>query len=428
MIIALQKIKYFIKSIWRNFIKFFHTLKVLKKTESSNLSSWGNLIFNENLQRSKLLLYVIVLFIVIFIVWASLATVDERVETQSAIVIPMSQVKEIQNLEGGIVTELFVKEGDRVKKGEKLVQMDTVQSKSALNEYQARYYAALARQDRLRAEVGNYDHIKFNKELLNYPDLMKNERELFLSNKRELKANTETLKAALEYVVKQIKIIEPLVKEKVIPRLTLIRLNVEANDIRGRIKATENNYYSKLRDELVKINVEERTLNSNLDRLRDLIVRSTVRSPVDGIVKELEIDTVGGVIKPGQEIMKIVPTDEQLLIEGKVAPSKIAFIHSGQSATVKITAYDPTIYGGLDAKVIRVSADAIIKPNARDDIESYYKVIVQTDRNSLQYREETLPIIPGMQATVSILTGRKTIMDYLLKPILKVKQNALHER
>lgn len=400
-----------------------------KEGEKAKLDDWANLLLRDRLQSSRILLYAIAAILVIFCIWASLADIDERVDTQSAVVIPISQVQEIQNLEGGILKSLDVHEGDTVQKGQVLAQLDVTQASAAFDEAQSKYYASLARQARLQAEATDSTTITFPDVIIkNAPDLVSNEQKLFNANRNELEDTTKTLQQSLQYLNQQIAIITPLVNEHIIPKIDLIKLEGERNDTQGRLSSITNDYHAKARDDLVKTNVEVDTLGSTLSGLKDRMTRTTVRSPVNGIVKKIDIDTEGGTIKPGEEIMTIVPIDEQLQIEGKVIPSKIAFLHPGQEANVRISAYDPTIYGSIKGTVVRVGADAIMERDAMGREQAYYKVVIQTDQNYVEYRGEQLPIIPGMQATVSILTGHKTIMSYLLKPILKAKQDALRER
>lgn len=400
-----------------------------KEGEKAKLDDWANLLLRDRLQSSRILLYAIAAILVIFSIWASMADIDERVDTQSAVVIPISQIQEIQNLEGGILKSLDVREGDTVQKGQVLAQLDVAQASAALDETQSKYYASLARQARLQAEATNSDTITFSDIIIkNEPDLISNEQKLFTANREELKDTTETLEQSLQYLNQQIAIITPLVNDRIIPKIDLIKLEGERNDTQGRLTSVVNNYNSKARDDLVKTNLEVDTLESTLQGLQDRVTRTTVRSPVNGIVKKIDVDTTGGTIKPGEEIMTIVPIDEQLLIEGKVIPSKIAFLHPGQEANVRISAYDPTIYGSIKGTVVRVGADAIMERDSMGREQAYYKVVIKTEQNYVEYRGEQLPIIPGMQATVSVLTGHKTIMSYLLKPILKAKQDALREK
>jgi adhesin transport system membrane fusion protein len=407
----------------------FQELRQAKADEKNKLDPWARLLLKDSMQRSRLLLYTIAVIIIIFIAWASLTHVDERIETQSAVVIPISQVQEIQNLEGGILKKLFVNEGDTVKKGQPLIQLDRTQADSALTEAQAKYYGDIAKQARLQTALADKDVIEFPEIIKQkYPDIVKSEQDFLRSSRAEYTSSLSALQTTLVHIKEEMAIIKPLVEEQAIPKLNLIKLQRDRSDLESKLKLTETNYDAELRNQLATVNVDIETFKSKIEGLQDRLARTTVVSPVDGIIKKIDIDTVGGVLKPGEEIMNIVPIDEQLLIEGKVAPNNIAFIHPGQSANVSITAYDSSIYGTVPAKVVRISADAITDVDKLGREAAFYKVIVKTDTNALTYRGRELPIIPGMQARVSILTGKKTIMSYLLKPILKVKQNALRER
>ena len=386
------------------------------------------LLLRDKMTGSKVLLYANMIIVVIFIAWAYFSEIDERTQGQG-VVIPSSQVQEVENLEGGILRFLFVRAGDEVKKGQVLLQIDDTQFANKFHETKVKYHSLEAKRMRLIAEARGYTELEFPQILKNtYPGVVDHEGALFKIHTENIRSNMATLRGGLKISEKQLAITAPLAKKKIVSQLDLLKLHREINEIKGKISSVKKDYLSKIRGDLVKTNAEMRILDRTLASLEDKKERTMVKSPVDGIIKKINIDTIGGVIKPGEEILQIVPLDKEMLVEAKIAPSKIAFIRAGQLADVKISAYDPSIYGSLKAKVLRISADAIIDKNEQGRQETNYQVIVKTDDNFLHYKGENLPIIPGMQATVSILTGKRTILTYLMKPILKAKQNALRER
>lgn len=414
-----------------------------------------------------LLLFIIALFFVIFLSWANVATLDE-VTRGDGTVIPSSQIQVVQNLEGGIVAEISVREGEVVDKNQILIRIDQTQAAAGYRESRAKYLSLLAAVARLKAEVDGTE-VAFPTEILDdAPNVAADELALFASRQSglktdlsilrqqadqrrqelvELRARLVRLKEAYQLVSEELEIIEPLVASGVVSKVELLRLRREANSIKGDRQATRlaiPRASSALREATGRI--EERKISLRTESLRELNLRSAelaviaetitsgkdralradVRSPVHGTVKQILVSTVGGVIRPGQDLVEIVPLEDTLLIEARIRPADIAFLRPGQDATVKITAYDFSIYGGLKAKVENISADTIEDEQQKG--KTFYRIRLRTDRSYLGTEKEPLPIIPGMTASVDILTGEKTVLDYLLKPILKVRDRALRER
>ncbi len=413
------------------------------------------------------LLFIIALFFVGFLWWADWATLDE-VTRGDGKVIPSSQIQVVQNLEGGIVAGISVREGEVVNKGQILVRIDQTQAAAGYRESRAKYLSLLAAVSRLKAEVDGTE-VVFPVEILDdAPNVATDELALFASGRSGLKADLAILrrqedqrrqelvelrgrlvrlKESYKLVAEELKIIEPLVANGVVSKVELLRLRREANNIKGDREATRLAIPRALaaRREAAQ-RIEERKISLRTESLRELNQRSAelaviaetiasgkdrafradVRSPVRGTVKQLLVNTVGGIIRPGQDLVEIVPLEDSLLIEARVRPADIAFLRPGQDATVKITAYDFSIYGGLKAKVENISADTIEDEQQKG--ETFYRIRLRTDRSYLGTENEPLPIIPGMTASVDILTGEKTVLDYLLKPVLKVRERALRER
>jgi adhesin transport system membrane fusion protein len=262
----------------------------------------------------------------------------------------------------------------------------------------------------------------------------------------EMKGRQKQLRKSLAVAQKQLNIAKPLWEQQLYPEVDYLKLEREIITLNGDIEALQlglpriqqaaeeakqrseqrkAEFRTQALDELNRRRVELKSLQETISAGKDRVTRTDVRSPVRGTINQININTIGGVIRPGEQIMEVVPLDDTLLIEARIRPADIAFLHPGQAAMIKITAYDFSIYGGLEGVVEQISADTI---QGEQEDESFYKVKLRTKTNALTYRGAKLPIIPGMTASVDILTGQKTVLDYLLKPILKAKQNALRER
>jgi membrane fusion protein, adhesin transport system len=413
----------------------------------------------------RIILWVIFIFVTVALIWAHYTSLDE-VTVGEGKVIPSSQVQQIQNLEGGILKEINAQIGQVVDKGQILMTIENTEALSSLREQQAEVINLQARAIRLKAESDgvqpgfDLDMIKdaplvVQREL----DLYRNRLDSLRTNqvsfqqqieqKRqeivELQAKLENLKQSYAFSKEELALTRPAFEQGAVSRVELLQLERQVNQLKGDLDATQlaiPRANSALKEAQSKLQESEATfradaqeeltnVRSKLDQLReasvsleDKVSRTQVRSSVKGIVKQLQINTVGGVIKPGMNLMEIVPIEDSLLIEAKVRPENIGFIQPGFNAMVKLSAYDFAIFGGLPGVVENISADTILD----EEGNSFYLVRVKTDKNYLGTEVAPLPIIPGMQATVDIITGKKTLLDYLLKPILKAKQNALRER
>lgn len=413
-----------------------------------------------------LLLLGISAFIVIFIVWANFATLDEVTKGEGR-VIPTSETQVIQSLEGGIVDQIFVKEGDRVKAGQKLVQLRDIAASSDLGENQAKYYGMMATVARLQAEANGKSTPDFPKDVMEKaPQSVADEMSAFRANQMQIESQVSVLRSQVsqkEQEVREISTrlsdservvalarekkasIEPLVARGSAPKLELLdleseiaRQETELNGLResmprarsavGEINARIRDVTSRARADaqikLAQIMIEVNAIQQGMGALEDRKTRTEIKSPVDGIVKDIKITTVGGVVKAGDAFIEVVPVDDQLLVEARIRPGDIAFLRPGQDAMVKISAYDFSIYGGLKAELVDISADTITNEKG----ESFYRVRLRTEETALKRKGEVLPIIPGMVATADILTGHKTVMEYLLKPIIKTVSESMHER
>ncbi|MBD8708879.1 MULTISPECIES: HlyD family efflux transporter periplasmic adaptor subunit [unclassified Pseudomonas] len=364
------------------------------------------------------------LMLACFIAWAAWFQVVE-VSTGTGKVVPSSREQLIQSMEGGIIKELNVSEGTLVERGQVLAQLDAVKSESNVGESEAKYRAALASVNRLQAEVSEKP-LTFDASLDKYPELRRAETDLFNARRRGLSETLTGIESSLKLVRSELDITENLAKIGASSRVEVLRLNRQRSEL--ELKATEarSEYMVHAREDLAKANAEAQMLSAVIRGRSDSLSRLTLRSPVRGIVKDIKVTTIGGVVPPNGQLMQIVPLDEQLLIETRISPRDIAFIHPEQQAKVKITAYDYSIYGSLDGKVVTISPDTI-----QDEVKPeifYYRVFIRTDSDVLRNKAgKTFAIVPGMIATVDIRTGEKTVLDYLIKPLNRARE-ALRER
>jgi len=405
------------------------------------------------------------LAVIVFGVWAHYAVLDEVTRGQGR-VVPSSKTQVIQNLEGGILAEIRVREGDIVERGDILVRIDNTAAQANYRDLRTQRYTLLATVARLEAEQEGRD-IELPPEVLdNAPEVAADQTALFNARRRQLEAQTSVLQAqasqrkqeiaemaskrkqlerSLQLARDELAITQPLVRNGVLPRIELIRIERQVADLEGELATTKLtiprlrtaaeeaeqrvqevvlSHRSEVSNELNETRLELNSVEETLFAGQDRVTRTEVRSPVRGTVKQIKQNTVGGVIRPGEDIIEIVPLDDSLLVEAEIRPRDIAFLRPGQESMIKIAAYDFSIYGGLKAKLENISADTI----RNDEGESFYRVYLRTEKNSLTHQGQELPIIPGMTATVEILTGKKSVLDYILKPILKARDQALRER
>lgn len=376
------------------------------------------------LPKSSMVIWIIGLGLLVFFIWAALFKLEE-VSTGTGKVFPSSKEQIIQSLEGGILTKLDVKEGDIVEKGTILAQLDPTRFASNVGESQSLLVSSLATSARLRAEV-NGTALQFPEIVQKDSQLVREETQLYNARRKNLEESISNLTTSLTLVQQELRMTEPLVAKGAASEVEVLRLKRQASDLQKQINDTRSQYYVKAREELSKANTDVETQRQIVKGKSDTLNRTVFRAPVRGVVKEIDVMTLGGVIPPNGKIMTIVPLDEQLLIEARISPRDIAFIRPNQQALVKITAYDYAIYGGLHGKVTVISPDTI-----RDEVKQdqfYYRVYIRTDSDKLRNKQgKTFAITPGMVATVDIRTGQKTVLDYLIKPFNKARE-ALRER
>ena len=376
------------------------------------------------LPKSSVIIWIIGIGLLVLLSWAWIFKLEE-VSTGTGKIIPSSKEQVIQSLDGGILTTLNVKEGEIVERGQVLAQLDPTRFESNVGESESLLVSSRATSARLRAEVTGAPLV-FPEEVLKYPKLVKEETALYQSRRANLQESVAGLEQALLLVQQELEMTAPLVAKGAASEVEVLRLKREANDLRNQMNDIRNQYYVNAREELSKANTDVETQQQVVRGKSDTLSRTVFKSPVRGVVKEIDVMTLGGVIPQNGKLMTIVPLDEKLLVEARISPRDIAFIRPDQEALVKITAYDYSIYGELNGKVAMISPDTL-----RDEVKQdqfYYRVYIRTDSDKLSNNAgQEFNITPGMVATVDIRTGSKTVMDYLIKPFNKAKE-ALRER
>ncbi len=424
--------------------------------------------------KVNILFLTILATVISLIIWASIAEIDELTSGEGK-VIPSSKIQKVQYFDTGIVSEILIKEGDHVKQGQALMKIDTTRFQATFEETQENILSLKTAKIRLEKELDTNYKGSFNK--LTFSRKLKEEAKLYIKNQQriyknkfyerknslkiiqlqyqqkkqeliEIKSKEKQLKQSLEFVKEEYKTIKRMVRSGSKSKIELLNIKKEFNTLKGdlesstlsipRSKLAIEESLAQIEEKLqsfkseVSVELQEKIsdikkIESRLITDNDKLEKTVIKSPVDGTIKQININTIGSVIQSGADLIEIVPNSDILLIEAKIDPKDIAFINPTLKVLIKLTAYDFSIYGGLEGKIIEISADSIKDLESKDG-KSFYKVVVKTDKNYLEYNKKKLTIIPGMIASVDIVTGKKTIMDFFLKPILKVKEGALHER
>lgn len=437
-----------------------------KNTSTLAANEVNKALIDDSPRVVRITLWAILGFFIIMIAWAALAEIDE-VTRGDGKAIPSSRLQKIQNLEGGIVAEVFVHEGEVVNAGAPLLRLDDTRFRSNAGESEADRLALEARIQRLTAQVEGKDTLTLSPTIMaKSPDIANGELALFASvNKRiqselsglneqlvqkkqellDYQAKAEQYRRSLSLLQQEISMSEPLVAKGAISKVEVLRLRRSEVDTRGQLESVtlavpraqaalkeieskmgeaRGRYRSEALSQLNEARTDLSKTEASGKAIEDRVNRTLVTSPVRGIVQQLMVNTIGGVIQPGNDIVEIVPLDDTLLVEAKIRPQDIAFLRPGQEAIVKFTAYDYTIYGGLKAKLEQISPDTVTDKEGK----SFYVIRLRTEKNHLGSDKNPLIIIPGMVASVDIITGKKTILAYLLKPILRARAEAFRER
>jgi len=443
-----------------NDIKFIHSMYGMANEEASS--------------KVNYLFFLVVFIIASLLIWANFAKIDELTKGEGK-VIPSSKIQKVQYFDGGIVSQILVKDGDYVTKGQELMKIDTTRFQATYEENQEQIIFLKIKKIRLEKELktdyfGKLPKIKFPKELVEVGKQYINNQNNIFKNKfyerknqlkiielqykqklqelDEIKTKKRQLKQSMALVKEQYSTIQRMVRSGSKSKIELLNIKKEFNNLkselesaqqsipRSKLSIEESKTLIKEKEQTIRADISEelqttiseiKKIESRLISDNDKLDKTTIKSPVNGTIKQININTIGSVVRSGVDLIEIVPDSKILLVEAKIDPKDIAFINPNLKAIVKLTAYDFSIYGGLEGKIIEISADSI-KDKDDPNGKSYYKIVVKTDKNYLEHNGEKLTIIPGMTATVDIVTGQKTIMDFILKPILKVKDGSLHER
>ncbi|TKW76837.1 MAG: HlyD family type I secretion periplasmic adaptor subunit [Bradyrhizobium icense] len=395
-------------------------------------------------RTSRMLLASSLALLVFFLTWAHFAVLEE-VKRGNGKVVPTRQMQVVQTLEGGIVGEILIQEGATVQQGQSLMRIDDTKFAAEFGEIRERRAAMAARVARLDAEARGREQVTFPDQLDTVvPSAVAAETSVFKMRAQKVAQDIDVLNqqvtrltGTLKLLDRELALTRKLYEQKVVPEIEMLRLDRQATEMRGqlaeaqsKIASTLGSFRSQADEDLAKSKGDLAVLDENIKSAQDRVRRTDLKSPVHGIVNKLNVTTVGAVVQPGANVMDIVPLDDTLLVEGRIRPQDIAFIRPGQDAVVKISAYDSSVYGSLKGKVERSSADSIVdeKERAPDKQETFYRVMVRTEKNHLGTEAKPLPTIPGMVTTVEILTGEKSVLDYLVKPARTLRDEALRER
>ncbi len=400
-------------------------MKAPSRDELPFVSDMQDALLGERSRFSGVSLLMIGVTLLAGAIWAGTNRVEEITKAPARI-IPSSREQIIQSLEGGIMQELKVREGDVVERDQPLLRIDPTKAASSLQEGQSKSLALTAMAARLTAESRGTPLV-FPEIVRANAEVVRNERQTYDSRRRAVDESVATLRRSRELLAREIAMTAPMVEKGLVAEVELLRMRRQANELELQINERFNKYRAEAANDLTRVESELAQTVGVLTARQDLMDRTIIRAPLRGTIKNIRVNTVGGVIQPGQDIMEIVPLEDQLLVEAKVRPHDVAFLRPGLPAQVKLTAYDYTIYGALDGELELISPDTLREERRTNEDDSYYRVLVRTRKSVLSAGGKQLPIIPGMTASVEIRTGQKTVLDYLLKPVLRVRE-ALRER
>ncbi|MGY4320552.1 HlyD family type I secretion periplasmic adaptor subunit [Bradyrhizobium sp. JR3.5] len=394
-------------------------------------------------RTSRMLLWTSCALLGTFLIWAHFAVLDE-VKRGSGRVVPSRQMQVVQSLEGGIVGDILVQEGDIVQQAQSLMRIDDTKFASEFGEIRERRAAMAARVARLEAEARGRSEIAFPDEIDKVvPAAVATEASVFKMRGQKVAQDIDVLNQQVTRLSGSLKLLEReqtltrrLYDQKVVPEIEMLRLDRQATEMKGQLAEAQSkianitaSFRSQADEDLAKSRGDLAVLDENIKSAQDRVRRTDLKAPVHGIVNKLNVSTIGAVVAPGANLMDIVPLDDTLLVESRIRPQDIAFIRPNQDAVVKISAYDSSVYGSLKGKVERISADTIVDDKEKTERpETFYRVMVRTDKNHLGSEQHPLPIIPGMVTTVEVLTGEKSVLDYIVKPARLLRDEALRER
>jgi len=420
-----MNIKFILSEITTLFKKIIKEYKLVNKYHQESSPDSGQ----QEVNSSQKLIRITAVAFLVLLVWAGFSKIDQTTRAQGQI-IPSSRSQIIQSYDGGVLQELLVKEGDHVEKDQILAKLDQTRMLTTYLEAKAKAAALSGNVSRLTAEVYGTP-LKFDELLNEYKEFQSNQRILFNKRTKAINEEISALKEQLDLTVSELNMTQPLLITGDVSKVEVLRLQKQVTDVQAQIANKKNKYLQDAQAELNKSQEELAGVMQQVAQKKEQLDRVELRSPMSGTVKNVKITTLGGVIKPGEEVMQIVPSGDDLIIEAKVKPSEIAFIKPGLDVIVKIDAYDYSIYGSLHGKLTYISADTLVEENrtqAGGD-QTYYRVQIKTDGKKFSSKKsENLEIEPGMTATVEIITGSHTVLSYLTKPITKTITSSMNER
>lgn len=378
------------------------------------------------LGSSRKIIFLTALAVTGFTAWAGVAEIDQ-VSRAAGQVIPSGRIQILQSTDGGVIETINVREGDRVKKGQILVTLDRVRLSAAVDETRAKVASLKTAKARMEAELFSRPLI-FPDDVKGYPLFMANQRQLFAKRRAAQTQDIAALNRMLSLVRQELIMNQPLLEYGDVSRSEILRLERSVADIEGQIANRQNKYLQDLQTDYAKVVDELVTAEQALTQREAALNDTILEAPTDGIVKNVRLTTIGAVLRPSDEVLQIVPTGEELIVEAKVSPSDIAFVRIGQSASVKFDTYDSSIYGSADGKVIYISPDTLSEQKSNGE-QIFYRVHIRVDTKSMNPRAgENIEIQPGMTSSIEILTGANTVLNYLLKPIIKTIDQSFDER
>ncbi|UOD49787.1 HlyD family efflux transporter periplasmic adaptor subunit [Orrella daihaiensis] len=368
-----------------------------------------------------------------FFAWAYSFELEEITRGQGR-VIPVSKAQVVQSLDAGILTELNVREGDSVKAGQQLLRIDDARSGPMYREAVEKWLGLSAQASRLRAEALGKE-IEFGPELDDHPQIMARELAAYAARRQALDEQVMAMERSMALISREIEMVEPLVNKGVISEVEVLRLSRQRSDIQAGIAERKNRYYTDANNELVKVETEMAMARENALARQDAFKRTVIRAPMDGVVKNIQVTTLGAVVPAGQDILEIIPTHDEMVVEAFVEPTEVAFLEIGQPVMVKLSAYDFNKYGGIHGRIMHISADTLQeqnpnRPPPNDEVQlepGLYKVLVGFVEQGVTRHGKALTPMPGMTADIEVKTGNKTVLEYVFRPLMSVRE-ALRER
>lgn len=381
---------------------------------------------SDKARTGRRIIWLVAVIVASFLVWAAYAPLDEFVRG-SGKVVPVKKNQVLQNLEGGIVNEIYVTEGDTVEAGQLLVKLDETRFQSAFQELQDREWALSVRLARLKAEQDRSSDFVPDPELLRLAgDHADSEIQLFRARRDELRSNVANLEEEVALKVREVEMLRSMAERSAVPEIDLIRAEQAAVDVQSRLAAIVTEFETSRTQEYSEVLTNLQQVEEQLRGKEDQLVRTNMISPIHGIVNKVSATTIGGVVKPGEPLLEILSSEEQLRVEGRIDPRDIGFVYAGMPAAIMLPAFDFSIYGTLSGEVVHVGADTVVDENDREQ-RPYYEVFIELQSTTLEGPTDAVEIRPGMQAEIALQSGQKTVLQYLLKPLFKTTE-AVSER